>query len=227
MGDSKLIKLISFFVAAVCSLISNISLAEEMPYDLNPNAVSLKEQCLSDANGDYDKDCNECMGKVGYIKVFDRRCNQVRMSERVEIVNNAKNNGCKNENFDCLVFIKTSKYIYKKGFVSGWIKKNYLLLINGSTRVSNNAVIVKQWDGPYELETYIGDAWGYYIFNSDGSYTFEAGGDESSDPVKTGHMYRAGNLIFVEHSLTGPMFFLLANDRRLCWSDGYEMQCSK
>lgn len=108
----------------------------------------------------------------------------------------------------------------------GWLPRADVLPIKGVTRQENGATPIHSWSGPSKLETFIGHAWGTYEFGQDGRYVFWSGGDGTLDPSKSGRLYRAGPLLFVDHSVMGPTFLLLTPDRKVCWFAAGETQCA-
>src|SRR5262245_58157013 len=110
--------------------------------------------------------------------------------------------------------------------LSGLVFRDDVLSVKGVTRQENNAKKVQSWSGPGKFDPFIGDAWGHYEFKRDGRYVFESGGDDGAIERKRGQLYRAGQLLFVDHSLIGPTFFLITSDNEICWFGGNETQCT-
>jgi len=113
------------------------------------------------------------------------------------------------------------------GILRGLVPRDDVLSVKGVTRKENNATKIKSWSGAKNFNTFIGDAWGNYEFTRDGHYVFQGGGDDSSEPPKRGRLYRAGQLLFVDHSLLDSTFFLITSDNKICWFAAIETQCTE
>ncbi|SRR6266568_208880 len=191
---------------AVSALLFSIPLssADEPNRDsFRINGVILKEQCLMTVNGEYPSNCNW---------VFIGQAVRVQSFRPKRPLNPLAGNPAD------LVLVRT-------GELSGLLSRSDVLLVKGVTRQENNASPIQSWSGPMKFGTFIGDAWGTYEFKRDGRYVFQSGGDNSSYPPETGRLYRAGRLLFVDHSLIGPTFFLITFDKKICWFPGGESQC--
>jgi len=169
------------------------------------NGVMLKDRCLMTLDGEYPSKCKWVLvGQAVHVQPFhpQRPLNLV--------VGDAAS----------LVLVRAHYNL------SGLVFRDDVLSVKGVTRQENNAKKVQSWSGPRKFEPFVGDAWGHYEFKRDGHYVFESGGDGTDEPRKRGQLYRAGQLLFVDHSLIGPTFFLITSDNEICWFAGNETQCT-
>src|SRR5262249_23761445 len=165
---------------------------------LPANGVILKERCLMTIEGEYPSKCDWVfVGQAVHVQPF--------RAERP---------------------LRSLAVLLRGNKLRGLIPRDDVLSAKGVTRKENNAKKVKSWSGPRKFEPFIGDAWGHYEFKRDGRYVFESGGDGSDEPRVHGRLYRAGQLLFVDHSLIGPTFFLITSDNEICWFAGNETQCT-
>ncbi len=198
-------QIISLTVAALFFSTALWSMDETSANKFRPNGVILKQQCLMTVDGEYPNKCNWVfVGEAVRVQSFQPKRPLNRLAG----------------NAGDLVLVRTDR-------LSGLVSRSDVLSVKGITRQENNATPVQSWSGAKKFEVFIGDAWGTYEFKGDGRYVFRSGGDGSSEPPNSGRLYRAGRLLFVDHSLIGPTFLLITLDKKICWFAGNESQCTK
>jgi len=175
--------------------------AETLP----DNGVILREQCLMTLQGEHPSECSRVfVAQAVHVQPF--RAERPLSPSAGDPAN--------------LVLVHA-------GILRGLIPRDDVLSVTGVTRKENNATKLKSWSGPKNFNTFVGDAWGNYEFQRDGRYVFQSGGDDSEEPPERGRLYRAGLLLFVDHSLLESTFFLITPDNKICWFAAIETQCTE